>query len=52
MTSIPSSIEPKTHAHCTAGNASCAAGLGLLAVLVLAVVFLIAWSRGLIQFRH
>jgi predicted dienelactone hydrolase len=53
MTSIPSSIEPKTRTRTAPRRKRFLrrAGLGLLAMLVLAaVVFLIAWSRGLIQF--
>jgi predicted dienelactone hydrolase len=53
MTSIPSSIEPKTRTRTAPRRKRVLrwVGLGLLAVLVLAaVVFLIAWSRGLIQF--
>lgn len=53
MTSIPLSIEPKAPTHTAPRRRRLlrGVGLGLLAVLVLAaVVFLIAWSRGLIQF--
>jgi dienelactone hydrolase len=56
MTNIPLSVEPKTRTHTASRRKHILRwlGFGLLGLLVVlvaaAVVFLIAWSRGLIQF--